>query len=464
MSKRFINLKSFLHPAIAIAALALVALTATIVSRSAYAARRLLSDAETRQLGLQRAWFAQVSVDPARNRLERAVLYGDWLTVMTSAGVVQELNALTGETTWTARVGNPDHPSLGPAANDKAIAIVNGSTLYVVDKNDGKPIVVRRVGGAPGAAPALAENYVFVPLVTGRIEAYPIDEEQKLTPWYYQSYGRAMVPPMATAESVVWATDSGHMYVGNSKDLRVKFRLEAGSEIVAPPASGPPYVYAATSTGEVFSMNEATGERRWKYAAGFPIHRAPAVVGDRVFVSSEEPMLHCIDATSGAEIWSASGVNQFAAASKTRVYGVDDLGALVVLDAATGAPLGRIFRDTDTRALVNDQTDRIYLVSEDGLVQCYHELDARQPMYHRPKPAPPAPPATEAAPATTSEATPVDTTQPQPPVEEEAEPADEDPFAGGEEAGEMPADEAEPPAAETESPASEQDPFGALEQ
>jgi outer membrane protein assembly factor BamB len=423
----------------------------------------MLSAAEARQLGLQRAWFAQVNLDSARNRLERAVLYGDRLTIMTSAGVVQELNALTGETIWTARIGNPEHPSLGPAANDKAVAVVNGSTLYVLDKNDGKPIVVRPVGGAPGAAPALAESHVFVPLVTGRIEAYPIDEQQKLTPWYYQSYGRAMVPPMATAESVVWATDSGHMYVGNAKDLRVRFRLEAGSEIVAPPASGPPYVYAATSTGEVFSMHEATGVRRWKYAAGFPIHRAPAVVGNLVFVSSEEPMLHCIDATRGTEIWAAPGVNQFAAASKTRVYGVDVLGALVVLDAATGATLGRIFRDTDTHALVNDQTDRIYVVSADGLVQCYHELDAKEPTYHRPKPAPPTPPATEGESATTGETTPSGPAQPQPPAEEEAAPADEDPFAGGEGAGEMPAEQAEAPAAETETPAAEEDPFGGLE-
>jgi hypothetical protein len=426
------------------------------VCQPAHGARRMVSDAEARQLGLQRAWFAQVTLDSARNHLERAVLHGDRLTVMTSAGVVQELNALTGETLWTARIGNPNHPSLGPAASDKAVALLNGSTMYVLDKNDGKPIVVRQVGGAPGAAPALGERYVFVPLVTGRVEAYPVDEKQRLTPWYYQSYGRAMVPPLTTAESVVWSTDSGHLYVGNSNDLRVRFRLEAGSDIVAPPASGPPYVYAGTSTGEIFSMHETTGSRRWKYAAGFPIHRAPAVVGDRVYVSSEEPMLHCIDAARGTEIWIAPGVRQFAAASKSRVYGVDEFGALVVLDSANGAPLARIFRDTATQALVNDQTDRIYLVSEDGLVQCYHELDAKEPTYHRPKPAPPT---TEEAPPTVGDTTPSDVAQPQPTTDEaeEPQPTDGDPFDAAGEADAMPADEAGTP------PADDEDPFGALD-
>jgi outer membrane protein assembly factor BamB len=452
------RVKHFCRPTLVVAVLGSLSLIA-ILSPASASARRLVSQAEAAQLGLQRAWFAQIGVDPARNRPERAILHGDHLIVLTSAGVVQQLNALTGETMWSAPIGNPDHPSLGPAASDTAVAVVNGSNLFILDPIDGKPVAVRRLGGAPGAGPALAKNYVFVPLVTGRIEAYPISAEQKLTPWYYQSYGRAMVAPIATDESVVWATDSGHLYVGDAKNLRVRFRLEAPSEIIAPPASGPPNIYAATITGEVFAMDELTGARRWKYATGFPITRAPAAVGKRVYVTTEEPMLHCVDAESGAGVWEAPHVTQFAAASKTRVYGVDDLGALVVLDAATGARLARIYRDTATHALVNDHTDRIYLLSDDGLVQCYHEIGADQPTYHRPKAVPPAP---AGQPDTAGAATPSGAAQPQPAAEEsgEAEPAaaveEEDVFGETEEDAEMPAEE-DQPAVEDE------DPFGGLE-
>jgi hypothetical protein len=206
-------------------------------------------------------------------------------------------------------------------------------------------------------------------------------------------------------------------------------------------------------------MNELTGARQWKYATGFPINRAPAAIEKRVYVTSDEPMLHCIDAESGARIWEAPGITQFAAAGKSRVYGVDDLGALVVLDAATGARLARIYRDTATHALVNDQTDRIYLLSDDGLVQCYHEIGADQPTYHRPKPAPPAP---DGQPADTGAAAPSGAAQPQPTSEEtgEAEPVapaeEENVFGEADEEAEMPAEE-EPPAA------SEEDPFGELE-
>ena len=244
----------------------------------------------------------------------------------------------------------------------------------MLDRKDGKPAIIRPVGSAPGAAPALSENYVFVPLVIGRIEAYPLGN-QKTSPWYYQSFGRAMVAPLVTPESIVWTTDAGYLYVGGSDKLGMRYRLETGAEIVAPPSYHQPFVFVASLEGEVFAMHEMSGSQRWKYSSGFPVTRAPAGVGDRVFVTSDEPALHCINATSGIGMWEAPHVKQFAAASKDRVYGVNDLGEFVVLNAATGATLAKIRADRPIHALVNDQTDRVYLVSEDGMVECLHEVE-----------------------------------------------------------------------------------------
>ena len=134
-----------------VAVAAVVALALCGVVREVHAATRLLPQEELRQLGLVRAWFAQVRLDRSRNHLERAVLDDDQLTVLTNAGVVQQLNALTGETLWVAPIGNENYPSLGPACSDKYVALVNGSTLYVLDRVDGRPVIIRRIGGAPGA-------------------------------------------------------------------------------------------------------------------------------------------------------------------------------------------------------------------------------------------------------------------------------------------------------------------------
>ena len=420
---------------------ALGALAVDPFVETVHCAQRLVSREQARHLGLDRAWFAQVRLDPARNHVARAVLTSERLTVLTSAGIVHEFHANTGETLWTASIGNPSFPSLGPAVSEQHVALLNGSTLYVLDRADGRPIKVRRVGGAPGAAPGLGTEHVFVPLLNGRIEGYPLDEEI-LTPWYYQSNGRAIVPPLVTPQSLIWSTASGHLYVAKLQELGLRFRLETGSDVLAQPAYRKPLIYVATASGEVFAMHEDTAARHWKYATGFPVNRAPAAVADRVYVTSQQPALHCVDAETGNAFWEAPDVTQFAAASRTRVYGVDELDALVVLDAATGALLARMPTEGTLNALVNDQTDRLYLVTEDGAVQCLHEIGAKEPLFHHPpeggeQPEAAAGDAPVGEAAATDEALPA--TEPMPPADDEA-----DPFGTADDAeateAEMPAD------------------------
>ena len=235
----------------------------------------------------------------------------------------------------------------------------------------------------PVERPALAPQKVFVPLLDGRVEGYPLDQDI-FTPWYFQSTGRVMVPPLVTAASVVWVTDSGHVYMGGAEEFGVHFRLETGSDILAAPAYRKPYIFIGTLSGELFAIDEASGvalEVRDRLSN----RSRPAAVGASVFVTSDEPALHCVDVASGNAHWIAPNVTQFAAASRTRVYGVDELGSLVVLDAATGRVVQRSKPSDGTiNALVNDQTDRLYLVSDDGMVQCFHEIGAKEPLYHNP--------------------------------------------------------------------------------
>jgi hypothetical protein len=397
----------------------------------ARSAHRLIGQEQANRLGLTRAWFTQVRLDSARNHVERAVLTGDRLTLLTTAGVVQEMNALTGKTYWTAPIGKSNYPSLGPAASDKYVAVVNGSTLFVLDRADSKPVMIRQVGSAPGAAPAISQEYVFVPLVTGRIEGYSLRDPKAFQPWYYQSFGRAMVAPLTTPDSVVWTTDEGYLYVGGSNIVGMRFRLEIGSEIVAPPSAHPPYIYVGAVNGDLFAMNETSGKQLWKYSTGFPITRAAAGVGDRVFVTSDEPALHCIDAKTGNRLWVAPHVVRFCSASKNRVYGVNDLGAFVVLDGKTGAGLASMATDYPIKGLVNSETDRLYLISDDGMVECLHEVGLTQPIYHNPKPEPAVKEDKKAAPgkATAPAAAAPKTTGGEMPATKEAEPV-EKPKAG----------------------------------
>src|ERR1700754_1853429 len=147
----------------AVLRLALI-VTAVVFGIQALAAEGMLTRDDARRLGLERAWFSQVQLDRGRHHVERAILKDDRITVLTTAGTVQDFSALSGENFWTAPVGNANYPSLGPSASDRYVAIVNGSTLYVLRREDGKPVLDRRVSNGPGAGPAVGAEYVFVPL------------------------------------------------------------------------------------------------------------------------------------------------------------------------------------------------------------------------------------------------------------------------------------------------------------
>ena len=224
----------------------------------------------------------------------------------------------------------------------------------------------------------------------------------------------------------------------------VRFRLETYGKFDARPAYRAPLIYVIALSGEMFAVHELNGTLAWRYMTGYPTDRAPAAVGERLFVTSEEPMLHCVDASTGLLEWKSLGISQFAAVSKSHVYGTDRFGTIFILNIADGSPVARIPTGGMFNALVNDQTDRLFLITEQGLIQCLHEIGADTPTYYaKPPVAKEKPAGTEAEAATPSEDQPATEPAPQTvaPVEQPAAEVDSESPFGEESDAEAPADD-----------------------
>ncbi|MEN1678368.1 MAG: PQQ-binding-like beta-propeller repeat protein [Planctomycetota bacterium] len=438
----------------------------------------LIPDSLARRNGMTRAWFTQVQVNPSRNRVESVTLHGDTLVALTSAGVVHAIDALTGQTIWVNRIGNPAYPSLGPGVGVNRVALINGSTLYVLDRRDGSVELSRPIGGAPGGGPALTAEFAFIPLIGGRVEGFPLpirrtgqeqqgerkfEEDQWRPDWGYGSLGRIFRSAVATSQSVMWSTDRSSLFVAAANGEGVRFRFDTDAPVVAPVAVRSPLVYAGSVGGKLYAVDELSGVQAWRYSAGFSIRQSPVVIGNTVIVGTDEPALHAIDAQKGARLWVSPGAARFVAASQERVYGLSDLGDLLVMDLKTGAVQARARNRGLNTAVLNDQTDRLYIYSDDGLLQCFHELGADEPYYHQPKPAAEEPAANEDDPEAAPE-----------PMEEPADPFGAgpaaDPFGAGDGgadpfgAGDEPADDPFGSDAPADDPfgsgAPAEDPFG----
>lgn len=399
------------------------------------AAGELMSETGLARSGLTRPWFAQVEMDQGRTRLTDILMYEGALYAQTNSAMVHALDAETGKTLWSKRVGEAKHPSMPAEAKGNLLAVINGSRLYVLNRLTGELLYEKEIQDAPGAGPGLSTRRAFVPMVNGMVIAYRVEEEttrpkpaekktsgedempaaaegsaasapirvskQHEPPLFCQSFGRALVAPLVTrefigGEYVVWPTDRGYMNFGRidhqfGESFVLKYRLQTGATVAARPAYLPPdpqvlgdpgVVFVASADGFIYAVEEENGTTKWRFSTGEPISQSPVVAENRLFVATDLGGMYCLDVKTGKNLWWAANVKQFVAAGKSRAYVIDRFGRLLVLNAANGARLDAITVGDSTIPLVNSDTDRIYLASRSGLIQCLREMEQTKPLLH----------------------------------------------------------------------------------
>lgn len=334
-----------------------------------------------------------------------------------------------------------------------------------------------------------------------------------------QSYG---------VDRVIWTTDQGWLLIGElqreavNNPLQLLYKLQAtpqiaymnesryGNRFLAPRddvSCAPFYVphdvsaqnmaleparrkgglaVVGTDSGNVFAINDANGKVRWTYLTQKPVRERVAAFKDAnasepaydVYVPVDSGEFFALDMKTGLEIWRTAGVKRLISASATRLYVFDQLDRLAILDRESGVRLKTLALTPTKFQIFNQETDRVYLVSADGLVQCLRETQQVEPLLHRDETCADVAARLAKAIATGSEedeptvsksagAAPV-ANEPLPAAEEEAvedaadeEAAEDDPFAEDDAADEEAAEDdpfAEDDAANEET--DEEDPFG----
>lgn len=333
------------------------------------------------------------------------------LYCVTDRGTLQCLDGETGETLWTQQVGTPHYPTTAAAANDMYVAICNGSLIFTLDRRNGDILWSREAMYSISAGPAVTKDIVAVPTIRGAVESYKINQTKRSIPHIYRSQGHVYMQPIATPRSIVWATETGHMYVADGGSGKARFRLEASDAIVGQPAYiSPRYIYAASVDGYVYCCDELNGDMLWRYSTGGTISKGAVAIGESVYVVTDGGELHAIDYKSGLlkEVKSAeelaatdampapkkaelapvsrwpvvSGVTGIVAVSPTRIYCLGRAGEMVIVNNNSGSVLGTMYVGSRDIVLNNQVTDRIILGTSTGMLQCLHETKLTVPYVH----------------------------------------------------------------------------------
>ena len=411
-----------------------------------YGSSVVISQTEARRYGLERAWFTQVRLDPARSRMtdmsyfvstaqshtvyqveyqdrkrnfsERdADRFGDLLGkegaekeanafvedlkrreiestintiqvpevtlyAVTDRAVLHAIDAETGRTRWTTVVGNRNHPLEKPGVSENYVAVLNGSTLHLLKRDTGEMAWIRPIQGVASAGPALTAEYVVVPTFTGDVELYDIDETRTL-PEIYRSNGRVLIQPVVTPFSIVWPTDRGFLYVARTLQKGLRYRMEARRPIVSQAAfSSPSKILATSIDGYVYCLHETSGQEFWRFSTGEPISNSPVPIGDSVYIVTDRGSLFCLNVESGSEKWSAPQVQRLISVSKDRIYCLTVTGRLSVLDVGTGGRIALMGTNPLDVFYSNALTDRILVGTTTGVIQCLRESELEFPLVH----------------------------------------------------------------------------------
>ncbi|MGI9473694.1 MAG: PQQ-binding-like beta-propeller repeat protein [Rubripirellula sp.] len=304
-----------------------------------------------------------------------------------SDGTLECRDAESGEPIWMVRVGDNRLPYSTLGVSEDFLTVINGANLIQVEAATGEVMEEVRTHGAPMFGAVNSGDFAMIPIVGGGIAGYPLYDPTR-DPFFERVAGSALSVPTKSPESskTAWGTSQGFVYVMELEGSpSVLFRLNTdgivGGKVAA--ASGDRFFFGSEQ-GQVYGVRATrSGDVIWSQPFGEPFYHEPMVVGDQVLIRSTYGNLYALDIETGLQTWNGpvSNLGELLGTINGRVFATTLSGSLIVLDLKTGQRIGSYNHVRPSNFLVNTLTDRLYLISEGGDVQCLRMEDAKLPTF-----------------------------------------------------------------------------------
>jgi outer membrane protein assembly factor BamB len=236
-----------------------------------------------------------------------------------------------------------------------------------------------------GAVSSIGQSVRSVGALTSAAEASRQFGPSGLQPYLLWDMGmesRTDITPLVTNDFLLVGSEGGSFYVMEKLGGKQVYRLHLGPPVTAQMARHGETAYIASEDFSVTAVDIVTGRVYWRFATGGPNRRKPVVTDTDVFVANPRSGLYRLDRLTGSALWRNPQAKRFLAVNRKFVYASDPSGRLLVLDGTRGTELATFAPAFDfVVPAPNDLTDRLFLVSNDGLVVCLHDRDYVRPWY-----------------------------------------------------------------------------------
>ncbi len=303
-------------------------------------------------------------------------------------GTLESRDAETGEPYWMINLGDPRLPFMAIGVSEKFLTIINGANLLQVDAATGEVIVELPMPSVPGFGATNAGEFALIPMIGGGIKGYPL-VDPTIDPFLQQVAGAAMSLPTKSPDSsrTAWSTDRGFVYVIEMEGTpSLLFRLKTDGLVAArlAAASGDRFFFGSDS-GQVYGLRATrSGQVMWSQPLGEPFYNEPTIFNDQVLLRSTYGNLFSLHIDDGHMTWDqpVTSIGNLLGVLDGKLYATTLSGVLTVVDLETGKRIASFPEVQPVKFLVNTLTDRLYLVSDDGDVQCIKVEGADLPTFN----------------------------------------------------------------------------------
>lgn len=364
-------------------------------------ASKLIRHAAAAQIGLERAWFAQVHVDTGADKLAS-------VTQQTSFDpeVAYQVFEVRTDDGRTFSYSERDRAAFGrPLGVDGAkqmaqnrmetltadgkqatlverviphtilMAQTRGGMLHVFDAETGKTLWSRNVGRNDYPSTAAAANNKYVAMLNG-LMLYVFHRADGRLAWERKVGGAPSAGP-ALSEEVVFIPMAGGKVEGYQLESPrdPAWSYKAAGQILVQPTVTPRSVAIATDRGWMYVSRPDNPAVRFRLEARGAIVTPPAYRYPLIYAASQDGYLYAMHETAGGTSWRFSAgmpIDQPVAAVGNAVYVSPERGGMYRLDATTGAEVwkarlaNRFLAASEKRVYAVDPYRRLTVVEADS--------------------------------------------------------------------------------------------------
>ena len=189
---------------------------------------------------------------------------------------------------WKFPTGNRIISS--PVIDDKKIYFgSDDGNVYAVDAQNGRQIWQHSTRGPVRSTPAIVSGVLYVGSYDGSF--YALDAETGALKWKFATGGERRFEAKGL-----------HGMQPKHQTIADPFDSYLSSPVVVDGG-----VYFGSGDSNLYAIDAATGDLRWKFKTGDVVHASPAFSNGVVFVGSWDSYFYAVDARTGKEKWRFHG-------------------------------------------------------------------------------------------------------------------------------------------------------------